>query len=250
MKKYLLLGLLFVALILPASSAQAVYVHGYYRSNGTYVNGYNRTAPDGNPYNNYSYPGNYNPNTGSITGGSAATYLNNYYNSSSGSGSGSSYINTYTPPVTPTCPANSYYDGISSCKCNSGYLVSGSSCVYASTVCAAQIGYSSRYDSLSNTCKCNYGYSIGSSGLCTLDQPTTSYYQTPTTSCPAHSTESLTDSTKCSCVSGYETNSSRNGCVLSVVRATSTTEQDLQAQVNALLIELARLQALAATKNR
>jgi hypothetical protein len=32
-----------------------VFVHGYMRSNGTYVSPYSRTNPDGNPYNNYSY---------------------------------------------------------------------------------------------------------------------------------------------------------------------------------------------------
>lgn len=31
-----------------------VHVNGYYRENGTYVQPYERTAPDGNPYNNYS----------------------------------------------------------------------------------------------------------------------------------------------------------------------------------------------------
>jgi hypothetical protein len=94
---------LFAILFLVASfplSVYAVYVNGYYRSNGTYVKGHERTAPDGNPYNNYSYPGNYNPNTGSITGGSADAYLNNYYKNSSG---GSSYSSSYSVPSTPSC---------------------------------------------------------------------------------------------------------------------------------------------------
>ncbi len=56
-----------------------VWVDGYYRKDGTYVKGHYRTKPDGNPYNNYSYPGNYNPNTGKITGGRIETYLRNYY---------------------------------------------------------------------------------------------------------------------------------------------------------------------------
>ena len=58
-----------------------VYVNGYIKSNGTYVAPHYRTAPDSNPYNNYSYPGNYNPNKGTITQGSQSSYLNNYYNS-------------------------------------------------------------------------------------------------------------------------------------------------------------------------
>src|ERR1700749_1844782 len=97
--KRLALFLVFALLAVPLSAAHAVYVHGYYRSNGTYVQGYERTAPDGIPYNNYDYPGNYNPNTGTITGGSQTTYLNNYYGSS-----GNSYSSTYSYPTTPSCP--------------------------------------------------------------------------------------------------------------------------------------------------
>jgi hypothetical protein len=53
-----------------SSAAQAqVNVDGYYRSNGTYVQPYQRTAPDGVRSNNYGYPGNYNPNSGRTTGG-------------------------------------------------------------------------------------------------------------------------------------------------------------------------------------
>lgn len=162
MKKFLL-GLGFLSLLLVASPAQAVRVNGYYKSNGTYVQPYERTAPDGNPYNNYSFPGNYNPNKGTITGGNPQTYLDNYYNNSSGS----SYTSNYSAPSTPTCPANSYYDGISSCKCNSGYGVSGGSCVSKTTLCWKQNGYSSNYDSLSDTCKCDSGYLFNSSNQCT-----------------------------------------------------------------------------------
>lgn len=58
--------------------AQAdVVVHGYRRSNGTSVPTHMRTAPDGNPYNNYSYPGNLNPYTGKVAPGNPATYLRN-----------------------------------------------------------------------------------------------------------------------------------------------------------------------------
>lgn len=41
-------------------------VNGYARSNGTYVEPYHRTAPDSNPYNNYSTQGNVNPYTGQM----------------------------------------------------------------------------------------------------------------------------------------------------------------------------------------
>jgi len=41
-------------------------VSGYTRGNGTYVEPYHRTAPDSNPYNNYSTQGNVNPYTGQM----------------------------------------------------------------------------------------------------------------------------------------------------------------------------------------
>ena len=66
------------AIALQTVSAQ-VRVRGYYRKDGTYVRPHVRTYPDGNPYNNYSFPGNYNPNTGQITPGNPETYLSRYY---------------------------------------------------------------------------------------------------------------------------------------------------------------------------
>jgi len=47
------------------ASAQE-YVHGYYRSNGTYVAPYYRSEPDGTVTDNYSYEGNVNPYTGEV----------------------------------------------------------------------------------------------------------------------------------------------------------------------------------------
>lgn len=48
------LGFLFFLLLLPAT-ADAGWVDGYWRSNGTYVNGYYRTDPDLYKWNNYSF---------------------------------------------------------------------------------------------------------------------------------------------------------------------------------------------------
>jgi hypothetical protein len=59
---------------------RGVSVRGYTRKDGTYVRPHTRSAPDGNPYNNYSFPGNYNPNTGKTTGGDPNKYLERYYN--------------------------------------------------------------------------------------------------------------------------------------------------------------------------
>ena len=78
MKKMLILAALF-AILLPVI-LEAGQVRGYTRRDGTYVQPYQRTNPDGNPYNNYNFPGNYNPNTGQTTPGNPDTYLDRYYN--------------------------------------------------------------------------------------------------------------------------------------------------------------------------
>ena len=78
----LVTALVILISFLTISLAEAGSVRGYYRSDGTYVRPHYRTNPDGNPYNNYSFPGNYNPNTGKITPGNPETYLDRYYNRS------------------------------------------------------------------------------------------------------------------------------------------------------------------------
>jgi hypothetical protein len=42
------------------------YVHGYTRSNGTYVRPYYRSSPNGTVTDNFSYKGNLNPYTGAV----------------------------------------------------------------------------------------------------------------------------------------------------------------------------------------
>lgn len=83
-KKSIILAAVLLVLIsfLTVTLADADGVRGYYKQNGTYVQPHYRTSPDRNPYNNYSFPGNYNPNTGRITPGNPDTYLNRYYNPS------------------------------------------------------------------------------------------------------------------------------------------------------------------------
>ena len=73
------------------ADGKRVKVRGYYRKDGTYVRPHYRTSPDGNPYNNYSYPGNYNPNTGKITPGDPQKYLDRYYKKRSLSSSSSDF---------------------------------------------------------------------------------------------------------------------------------------------------------------
>jgi hypothetical protein len=66
MKKVSLFIAISLAIIFLISTVFAgdVWVNGYYRRDGTYVPGYHRSAPDGNPWNNYSTKGNINPYTG------------------------------------------------------------------------------------------------------------------------------------------------------------------------------------------
>jgi hypothetical protein len=94
------IGVLTLALVWGLALGQtieAASVRGYFRKDGTYVKPHTRSAPDGNPYNNYSFPGNYNPNTGKITGGNPDTYLDRYYNRQSGNTSSAPLRSNFFP---------------------------------------------------------------------------------------------------------------------------------------------------------
>lgn len=101
----------------------AVKVKGYYRKDGTYVRPHYRSNPDGNPYNNWSFPGNTNPYTGETATGDPSTYLKN----NGADKSSSDYLPTiFWPTVTPSfdlkkkCGINTYeYDG--GCYCVVGF---------------------------------------------------------------------------------------------------------------------------------
>jgi len=61
------IGFLAISAVLAFSAvaeARDTYVNGYTRKDGTYVAPHYRSAPDSNPYNNYSTRGNINPYTG------------------------------------------------------------------------------------------------------------------------------------------------------------------------------------------
>ena len=254
----------------PVSVEAYVSVKGYTKKDGTYVAPHVRSNPNGLKYDNYGYTpsqGLYNKTYG--TRGSewdTPTYITdpNYYQGKalydsglSGSTYSSSYNSyNYSYPTTPTCPSNSYYDGVSSCKCNYGYLNSGGSCVSTATICYSQTGYNSSYDSLSNTCKCDYGYVIGSSGQCTsassfctnslglmsqynnlskkcecvsgytyngsscmyktISSSGASVYSANSYTCPLNSHTSPNDSTKCQCDFGYQVNSTKTACIVAI----------------------------------
>ncbi len=61
-----MIRLIICLILLPLSATADDYVNGYYQSNGNYVQPYQRTRADNNPYNNYSTQGNMNPYTGAM----------------------------------------------------------------------------------------------------------------------------------------------------------------------------------------
>ena len=95
MKKITLLAVALAVGWLGVAQAQ-VLVDPYLRRDGTYVDGLYRSNPDGNPYNNWSYPGNVNPYTGKEATGDPNRYLERYNNQGNrGYGNSPSY-NPYT----------------------------------------------------------------------------------------------------------------------------------------------------------
>ena len=94
-----LIGTLCIFLMIAGTSfAGDVYVRGHYRSDGTYVQPHYRTAPDSNPFNNYSSRGNINPYTGKR-----------------------GYKNPYSSPYYSAPRATSPYSSYSSPSRDSGY---------------------------------------------------------------------------------------------------------------------------------
>jgi hypothetical protein len=89
-------------LVFLAQAGAQVHVRGYFRRDGTYVRPHMRTSPDGNPYNNYSFPGNFNPNTGKVTTGDPAKYLERYYSKQrTESGATSTFQSQHGPQWSP-----------------------------------------------------------------------------------------------------------------------------------------------------
>lgn len=219
MKKFVVAALFLFTIFGMTSSADAyVNVKGYYRKNGTYVAPHVRSEPNGVKYDNYGYTpsqGLYNSTYGTRgTSWDTPTYVTdpdyytgqNIYNAEhSGTGYTPSYT-SYTP--TPTCPSNSAYDTLSSsCKCNYGYIVSGSSCVNGNSYCYGKYSYNSEYDATSKTCKCSSGsrWNDDSTSCVTNNNYCISKY--------GYGAEAKPFSTDCVCSAGYQVNSTKDGCV-------------------------------------
>jgi hypothetical protein len=142
---------LFVLLVPSTYIDAAVKVNGYFRKDGTYVQPHYRSNPDGNPYNNWSYPGNTNPYTGEVAPGNPDTYLQNYYDGLGTTGGGS-----YASPAVDSGSTGSYFRSVdggyyygSMLFCNSGYYESGASCLKAPA-------HATAYGSTSFYCESGY----------------------------------------------------------------------------------------------
>jgi len=91
MMRYFILGACLAAFALPAF-ADDVYVDGYYRDDGTYVQGHFRSEPNSFKFDNYSAEGNINPYTGE-PGTKSHEFSTPDYGSDYGSGLDNSYGN-------------------------------------------------------------------------------------------------------------------------------------------------------------
>lgn len=65
----ILLGVSLGVILVFGGLAEAASVGGYWRQDGTYVAPYQRTDPNQSRIDNYTFPGNLNPNTGTISPG-------------------------------------------------------------------------------------------------------------------------------------------------------------------------------------
>ncbi|MDO8660055.1 MAG: hypothetical protein Q7K54_05685 [Candidatus Parcubacteria bacterium] len=101
--------------------------------------------------------------------------------------------------VLSSCPANSSYDSLSSkCKCNYGYVVSGSSCVYKSYTPTYTPSYTPTY-------------------------PPTPTYTPKLSSCPLNSYSS---NGSCYCSTGYKLNSDKTSCIVAPIKTNYQSCQD------------------------
>jgi len=94
MRKIALVTGLLISTAIASPALADTSVNGYYRSNGTYVEPYHRSDPNGNVYDNWSTRGNVNPYTGES--GTRNPYPNNN-NPYSNNSSQYSYPNYSTP---------------------------------------------------------------------------------------------------------------------------------------------------------
>jgi hypothetical protein len=180
-------------------------IHSTYGSGGT---GYTTPAPD------YAYPS--APRIPSCPLMSSFDSISGSCKCFSGYVVGTDFLGEQTcvsgdSECTKTFGSGARYDSISSrCECRYGYLLKGSRCISESTYCMDSLGLMSRYNSISEKCECMAGYEFNGSS-CVYKS---TYRPLPSLpNCPINSHVSLSDSSKCSCDSGYVLNTARDGCV-------------------------------------
>lgn len=209
-------------------SEAAVSVRGYYRRDGTYVAPHYRSNPDGNPYNNWSYPGNTNPYTGKTAGGDPDTYLQNYY------GTGGS-VPAYNPPTySSSVGGASQFETINGgyrmngiLFCNYGYYQSNGICKNAPDNGTALGG---------SSFSCDSGF-VAQGDLCIRELKPNAYWDGTSYTCNPGFYTTASDRTKCislgeicnqrygpyaassgdnscTCRVGYEFNAQGDYCVL------------------------------------
>lgn len=109
------LTMLVIILAVSNSVQAAVYVKGYFRSNGTYVQPHYRSNPDGNFYNNWSTYPNTNPYTGKVGTKLTPSYSSSYSGSTASimpktSSTTSSYwTNNSSPAFSSSSPSYSTF---------------------------------------------------------------------------------------------------------------------------------------------
>jgi hypothetical protein len=107
-KAFLIIVILFAAA--NSFSQSTVYVKGYTKSNGSYIQGHYKTSPNSSKVDNYSTQGNYNPYTGSYGTKPVQEYRpTSTYSNSNSPQSNYSSSKSYTTPVYSGPRGGTYY---------------------------------------------------------------------------------------------------------------------------------------------
>ncbi|MCA9358786.1 hypothetical protein KC926_01115 [Candidatus Kaiserbacteria bacterium] len=151
--KKILMALLLVVFIMPATSDAYVSVNGYFRADGTYVAPYVRSNPNGLKYDNYGWTpsqGLYNPTYG--TRGAAwdtPTWITDpyYYEGKSLYESNHASVGSINTYSAPTLPSYTYPSGATKSHTKSSVSVpKNASLNYSGTDWYCDTGYKTKYD--------------------------------------------------------------------------------------------------------
>jgi len=208
-------------------STQPIYpVTSTYGAGGT---GYTTPAPD------YAYPS--YPTTPSCPSMSSYDSLSGNCKCYSGYVVGTDYSGkeacvSADSKCTDSFGYGSRYNSLSEkCECRYGHLFNGSKCVSESLYCSDKLGIMSQYNSSTEQCECMSGYEFNGYS-CTYKKTnysntsTYSPYSSTPSNCPLNSHESPSDSTMCTCDTGYQINSAKNACIIIPTKTNNQICQD------------------------